>query len=102
MGRKKENILFLIDNYPEHFKVELYNIKLVFLLSNCMSILQPMDQSIIKCMKSYFRKSLVLKMINIENKIETNISVLDNIIVFKLGKNYQRVQLKTILSRWFQ
>jgi hypothetical protein len=73
LGRKKEKILLLLDNCPAHCTVALRNIKLAFLPSNCTYVLQPMDQSVIKCMKTYFRKSLVLNMINnIENKIVTN------------------------------
>ncbi|XP_060868646.1 tigger transposable element-derived protein 4-like [Metopolophium dirhodum] len=85
LGRKKEKILLLVDNCPAHCTVALRNIKLVFLPSNCTSVFQPMDQGVIKCMKTYFRKSLVLNMINnIENKIEANISVLDGILmIFK-------------------
>ena len=79
--KKKRKILLLVDNCSAHCTVALRNIKLVFLPSNCTSVLQPMDQGAIKCMKTYFRKSLVLNMINnIENKIELNISVLDGIL----------------------
>jgi hypothetical protein len=53
-----------------------------------------MDQGVIKYMKTYFRKSLVLKMINMENKIETNINVLDGILL--IFKAWERVQFKTV------
>jgi hypothetical protein len=73
LGRKKEKILLIVDNYPAHCTVTLHNIKLAFLPSNCTYVLQPMDQSVIKCMKTYFRKCLVLNMINnIENKFVAN------------------------------
>jgi hypothetical protein len=95
LGRKKEKILLLVDNCPAHSKVVLRNIKLVFLPSNCTSVLQPMDQGVIKCMKTYFRKSLVLKMINnMENKIDTNINVLDAILL--IFKAWEKVTESTI------
>ncbi|XP_050065520.1 tigger transposable element-derived protein 6-like [Aphis gossypii] len=95
-GRKKEKILLLVDNCPAHCAVALRNIKLVFLPSNCTSVLQPMDQGVIKCMKTYFRKSLVLNMINnIENKIEANISVLDGILmIFKAWEKVSEITIR--------
>ena len=59
-GRKK---LMLVDNCPAHPKVErLQSIELVFLLPNCTSVLQPMDQGIIRLFKLHYRKQS-LKMI---------------------------------------
>lgn len=40
----------------------LLNIKLVFLTPNTTLITQPMDQGVIKCLKSAYRKLLVKKM----------------------------------------
>ncbi|KAK2579996.1 hypothetical protein KPH14_011995 [Odynerus spinipes] len=49
-----------IDNCPAHPKnVELRNIKLIFLLPNATSKLQPMDQGIIKVLKQGYRTRLV-------------------------------------------
>lgn len=54
-----------------------------------------MDQGVIQCMKTYFRKSLVLKMINnMENKIETNINVLVGILL--IFKAWEKVTESTI------
>lgn len=45
LGRKT-NILLLVNKCPAHSKVELRNIKLIFLPSIC--VLQPIDQGVIK------------------------------------------------------
>lgn len=62
-------ILLLVDNCPAHPVVpNLKCIKLVFLPPNVTSILQPMDQGVIKALKTQYRKLQVLQMLqNIEN-----------------------------------
>jgi len=83
LKRKREKILLLVNNCPSHINInDLHWVKLVFLPLNCISVLQPMDQGIIKCLKTKFRKWLVLKMIdNIEHKKETKLNVLDAILL---------------------
>lgn len=62
---KKKKILLLVDNCPAHPNVtDLNSITLAFLPPNTTSVLQPMDQGIIRALKTNFRKNLVLKMIN--------------------------------------
>ena len=52
-------ILLLVDNCPAHPNVKaLTNIKLEFLPPNTTSIIQPMDQGIIKNIKGFYRKQL--------------------------------------------
>lgn len=84
--KKKKKILLLVDNCPAHPKVtDLKCITLAFLPPNTTSVLQPMDQGIIRTLKSNFRKNLVLKMINCldtnENHSSTKITVLDAILM---------------------
>lgn len=84
--KKKKKILLLVDNCPAHPKVtDLKSITLAFLPPNTTSVLQPMDQGIIRSLKSNFRKNLVLKMINgldgNENNSSTKITVLDAILM---------------------
>lgn len=84
LQRKNQNILLLVDNCPAQCKVKLKNIRLEFLPPNLTASLQPMDQGVIKCLKDYFRRFLVLKMIeNAERKVTTEISLLDAIIMLK-------------------
>lgn len=49
-------IILMVDNCTAHCKMTLNNIKLVFLPPNTTSVLQPMDQGVIKCLKGYYRK----------------------------------------------
>lgn len=61
----KKKIILFIDNCPAHPKIEnLTNIKLAFLPPNTTSVIQPIDQGIIKTLKSHYRKILVQKMMN--------------------------------------
>lgn len=93
---KNKKILLLVDNFPAHPNVmNLKHIKLVFLPPNTTSVLQPMDQSVIISLKVYFRKLLILQIIEyIEKKLETNISILDAIIM--LTKAWEKVTVATM------
>lgn len=79
LRKKNRKILVLVDNCPAHCKIEnLTNINLMFLPPNVTSVLQPMDQGIIRSFKCHFRKLLILKFIeHSENK--NKISVLQAI-----------------------
>ena len=41
----------------------LSNVRLIFLPPNTMSVSQPMDQGVIKCLKAHYRRLLVRLMI---------------------------------------
>lgn len=56
MKKKNRKIVLFIDNCPVHPFIQLSNIELKFLPENTTSVLQPMDQGIIKCFKSYYKK----------------------------------------------
>jgi hypothetical protein len=56
----------------------------VFLPSNAISVLQPMDMGIIKSFKGYFRRFLVLQFIDRrEQGLHDNVSLLDTIRLIK-------------------
>jgi hypothetical protein len=58
-------ILVFLDNCPAHpHTLSFSNIKCLFFPANTTSVLQPMDQGIIKCFKSYYRKRLLRYLIN--------------------------------------
>ncbi|XP_018900654.2 tigger transposable element-derived protein 4 [Bemisia tabaci] len=60
MGAQNRKIVLFIDHCPAHPPdVSLSNIELVFLPANATSILQPLDQGIIKVLKSYYRRRLI-------------------------------------------
>lgn len=82
LAKEKRHILLTVDNCPAHPPVQTEFIKLVFLPPNTTSVLQPMDQGIIKAIKVKFRKKLVLKIINQEEQgKDIKISVLDAILM---------------------
>ena len=60
MQRQNRQVLLLLDNAPSHPKdVNLSNVKVVFLPANTTSKLQPLDQGIIKAIKTIYRKRLL-------------------------------------------
>ena len=65
MCLQKRNVLLFMDSTPSHLKDETYSkVKVHFFPANTTSKLQPFDQGIIKCLKSYYRKQLLRKVIN--------------------------------------
>ena len=74
--RENRKILPLIDNCPTHPKIKsLKNIRLEFLPANTTSLIQPLDQGIIKNVKTFYRKELVQMIISIIDKNLMNSSV---------------------------
>lgn len=75
--------------------MNLQNIRLEFLPPNTTSILQPMDQGVIKCFKGHFRMALVLKMIeNSERGLPMNVNVLDAVLLMTAA--WEKVTAATI------
>ncbi|KAG5880840.1 hypothetical protein JTB14_027621 [Gonioctena quinquepunctata] len=59
--KKKKKILLLVDNCPAHPEVtDLKSITLALLPPNTTSVLQPMDQGIIRSLETNFRKKLLI------------------------------------------
>lgn len=70
--RAKRTILLFIDNCTAHNSVpSMTNVKVVFFPPNMTSVLQPMDQGVIKNFKHYYRRLVVQKFLAGEN-IDTN------------------------------
>ena len=59
MWTQKCKILLLLDNCGVYPDVQLRNVKLVFLLPNTTSRLQPCDAGIIATLKAHYRKRLM-------------------------------------------
>ena len=91
MKKEKRQILMFIDKCPAHHFVEFSNIKMKFLPENTTSILQPMDQGVIKCFKSYYRKRIVKKLIAdlMDGKTPDikNFTLLSCVLIAKLAWN---------------
>ena len=57
---QSRKVTLLIDNCPAHPEIKnLTNIKLIFLPPNTTSFLQPMDQGVIRCLNTHYRKKVV-------------------------------------------
>ena len=68
-GRK---IALLIDNCPAHPSVSnLTNVQLVFLPPNTTSVLQPMDQRVIKSLKAHYWGRVVRRLYRALDKTKT-------------------------------
>lgn len=95
---KGKNILLLVDNCPAHPSLaHLKNINLVFLPPNCTSILQPMDQGVIRSLKCFYRKFLLQKIITGMDKNEPcAVSLLDALDF--LEKAWRSITSETIAN----
>ena len=61
--REGRKISLLIDNCPAHPSVsDLTNDQLVFLLPNTTSVLQPMDQVVIRSLKAHYRGRVIRRL----------------------------------------
>lgn len=103
LTKEKKMILLLVDNCPAHIEIQdLKNITLVFLPPDTTSVLQPMDQGIIRALKTNFRKNLVLKLIaNVDERSNSDekhyqISVLDAILM--IYDSWSRITQQTIFN----
>jgi hypothetical protein len=60
MSELNKKIILFLDNFSGHgASIELKNIKIAFYPPDCTSILQPLDQGIIRAFKSYYRSKLM-------------------------------------------
>jgi hypothetical protein len=60
---KRRKIILFIDNCEAHSDIKLSNIKVKYLPANTTSLIQPLDQGIIQCFKTLYRKNLVRHLI---------------------------------------
>ncbi|KAH6942050.1 hypothetical protein HPB50_027505 [Hyalomma asiaticum] len=64
MRKEGRHISMIVDNCWAHIvNIQLTNVRLEFLLPNCTSVLQPLDQGIIRSVKLHFRKRLVQRLL---------------------------------------
>jgi hypothetical protein len=69
MLKKNKHIIIFLDNAACHPKLDISNIKLAWVPPNTTSIIQPMDQGIIYCVKLYYRRLLMQSLIANVDKI---------------------------------
>ena len=109
LRKKGRKILVLVDNCSAHPQdiSTLTNIRLQFLPANTTSLIQPMDQGVIKNMKTFYRKQLVQMTIDaIEDNlispsaratdVSSKVSMLD--AVRFVSNSWRRVQAETIAN----
>ena len=61
-NNQNRKVAMIVDNCPAHPNVKgLKAIKLIFLPPNTTSHTQPMDQGILKNLKSHYRKQVILR-----------------------------------------
>ncbi|CAH0726455.1 unnamed protein product, partial [Brenthis ino] len=90
---KSRKILLLVDNCPAHPIISnLRNIELAFFPANTTSILQPMDQSVIKSLKGHYSRKMLMDMIETDGKVSINMLQAVNFI----SKAWQEVIAATI------
>lgn len=100
MQRENRKVLLFLDNAASHPQLALCNVKLIFLPPNTTSECQPLDQGIIKCFKSYYRKLLIRRLLSsIEEsdsigELEKSINV-TNALIWTVTA-WKKVQPKTI------
>ncbi|XP_042899743.2 tigger transposable element-derived protein 4-like [Parasteatoda tepidariorum] len=84
LRRENRKIILLIDNCSAHPEITgLTNIRIEFLPPNSTSVIQPMDQGIIRSFKCHFRKQLILMILDRRDRSgttsNTNVNVLEAI-----------------------
>lgn len=103
MRRQRRKILLFVDNAPSHPKLELRNVKVVFLPPNTTSVAQPMDQGIIQAVKLNFYKfqsQHILKKMESStlngSELLKQVTVLDTI--YWLSRAWKELDITTIMK----
>lgn len=69
-ARQKRQVLLFMDNCAAHNRIpKLKNIRVVFFPPNMTSVVQPMDQGVIKNFKHFYRRLLVEKFLDNEKPV---------------------------------
>ena len=70
---KWRKVLLLVDNCPAHPNLSnLMNIEMIFFPPNTTSILQPMDQSVIKSLKGHYQNKILMEIIESDGNASIN------------------------------
>ena len=101
-------ILLLLDNCPAHPRISsLTNIRLEFIPANTTTIIQPLDQGVIKNLKCFYRQEVVKMIIaGIEDSlvsssasaidISSKISLLD--AIYSVARSWRKAKPETITN----
>ena len=97
--REGRKISLLIDNCPAHPSVsDLTNVQLVFLLPNTTSVLQPMDQGVIRSLKAHYRGRVIRRLCRALGKTKTfpKLSILQAMKILVIS--WEAVSAQTIAN----
>ena len=95
-GRK---IVLLVDNCPAHPSIfNLLSTELIFLLPSTISKLQPMDQGVIRSLKTHYKRMSIKKLIEAIEKKKTlpEFSILDALQMLDLA--WGKVTTKIVVN----
>lgn len=96
LGVKNRRILLVVDNCTAHPRLEnLKNITLAFFPANTTSVLQPLDQGVIRSFKAHYRKLLLLDLITAMDRKEEFVVTVADAITYSV-KAWKRVSGATI------
>jgi hypothetical protein len=91
MASKSRKILLFVDHIPAHPKDvrNVKNVQVEFFPANTTSVLQPMDQGIIKALKQKFPRSFLLRLLQRRNSNKDNykMSLLDAVSMLAMAWN---------------
>ncbi|XP_067826762.1 tigger transposable element-derived protein 3-like [Heptranchias perlo] len=103
MKRQRRNVALLLDKCSAHpSNVTLQNVKVFFLPSNVMSLIQPLNWGIIRNFKALYRRRMIQKIINvIDEKVQATATVIRKTIslldaVHMMSRAWEEVRQATI------
>lgn len=98
MMRENRKILLFLDNATSHKPMCLSNIKLVFFPPQTTSVLQPLDQGVIKAAKVYYRQKVLSRLCR-EMQTVSNISELVKTITVLDAVSWIASSVKSITAK---
>ena len=100
MIKLKKKIILFLDNFSGHKidSLNLENIRIEYYPPNCTSILQPLDQGIIRAFKNHYRAKMLNKIISKIDRIEVeeDINVLD--ALWLISAAWSQISAQTITN----
>uniref|UniRef100_UPI00398F087B tigger transposable element-derived protein 3-like n=1 Tax=Pristiophorus japonicus TaxID=55135 RepID=UPI00398F087B len=103
MKRQRRNVALLLDKCSAHSSnVTLKNVKLFFLPSNAITLIQPLNQGIIRNFKALYRQRMMQKILNvIDEKVQATATVIGKTVslldaVHMLSRAWEEVKQATI------
>jgi hypothetical protein len=83
-----------------NFQIHLTNVKVHFLLPNCTSVIQPLDQGIIRAFKSKYRKLIVKFMLLCAREEREYTPIKTKKAIENIIEAWKQVEKSTIINCW--